>query len=540
MIKNIKRLYDLLTHEQRFKLLRLQFLVFFMALSEVAGVAAIGPFMALVGDMDRLHSEGYIRDVYQLMNFSSPEQFLFWVGVFVLVTLTLAAVFSIYTTWKLSLYAQQVGAEISVRLYIHYMTQPWLFHASVSSVVLTNKIALECNRITNQIIQPLMIMNAKFGLVILMLIMIFLLNPLVALAGLGVFGIAYFILYRYVRHFLGRNGVRMSESNRQRLALMNEGFGGIKDTLLLGRQNDFSKRFELASNEFGYAQGVNRGLSHSPRYAMELIAFSAIIFLVLYLLSAFDGDLGGVLPLLSVYALAGFKLLPAFQQIYVGVAAIKGNMSAYENLESDLIASQEVKTCQGAKDVSKLPLEDSISLNNIVFSYPNQQSAALNYLNIYIPVNKVIGLVGSSGSGKSTAVDVILGLIEPEEGGLLVDGEVVNKRNLRAWQNNIGFVPQTIFLADATIKENIAFGLPIDEIDRERVAKAAEMAHLNEFVQRLPEGLETRVGERGVKLSGGQRQRIGIARALYDDANVLVLDEATSALDGITEQKKKN
>tara|TARA_R100001129_G_scaffold179391_1_gene156151 strand:+ start:744 stop:2603 length:1860 start_codon:yes stop_codon:yes gene_type:complete len=536
MFKRLKTLFLLLTAEQRKRLIRLQFLVVIMAFAELAGVASIGPFMALVGDISLLQGDGTLAQIYTLSGFENPREFLFWLGIAVLLALTAAATVSMFTIWRLSLYAAQVGAEISTRLYKHYMQQSWLFHASGSSSQLTNRIAQESNRVTNLVIQPLVEMNAKGILAIVMATAIFVFNPLVALVGLLVFGVAYLVLYKTVRKRLTKNGREVSQSNQQRFKLMNEGFGGIKDTLLLGRQAEFNKRFENSSETLGRAQGVTRALAQAPRYAMELVAFGAVIFLVLYLLSAYDGNLGNILPVLSVYALAGFKLLPAFQQMYTSLAQVKGNISSFDSIEKDLAASQYIEDIKPSSEFGKLSPKKLITLDNISFNYPDKDAKALSELTLQIPVNQVIGLVGASGSGKSTAIDILLGLIEPQSGSLVIDGEEITGQQKRAWQNNVGFVPQTIFLADSSIRENIAFGIPLDEIDEERVTRASQMAHLEELLERLPEGLNTRVGERGIQLSGGQRQRIGIARALYDNAEVLVLDEATSALDGITEK----
>jgi HlyD family secretion protein len=277
-----------------------------------------------------------------------------------------------------------------------------------------------------------------------------------------------------------------------------------------------------------------------PRYAMELVAFASVILLVLYLLSAYQGDLGTILPVLSVYALAGFKILPALQLVYSSVSQIRGNLAAFEALRDDLrfssISNRGPATAGQPAGADSWVPKHSIQLRDVTFTYPGKQEPALNGLSIEIPANQVIGLVGASGSGKSTAIDLLLGLIEPQQGQLLIDGQPVTASNLRSWQNTLGFVPQLIFLADSSIRENIAFGLPPELIDEERVRRAASMAHLDELLSTLPDGMNTCVGERGVQLSGGQRQRIGIARALYHDADVLILDEATSALDGITEK----
>ncbi|MDW5377014.1 ABC transporter ATP-binding protein [Halomonas sp. HP20-15] len=538
MIKSLAELYSLLTDEQRKKLLKLQILVTLMAFAEIVGVVSIGPFMALVGDMSRLQGEGLIADIYRATGAGSPTSFLLWVGVGVLLMLTLAALISMVTIWRLSLYGARVGVELGNRLFKHYMYQPWTFHAAGNTSQLTNKITQECQRITLSVINPLMLMNAKLVMAIFMLMAIFIYNPLVAIVGLVVFIVAYLLLYATVRRRLIANGTAISEAQTQRYKLIIEGFGGIKDALVLGRQRIFTRRFSEASGYFADAQGVNQALSQAPRYAMELVAFGSVIFLVLYLLATYQGNLGSILPVLSVYALAGFKLLPAFQQVYSSVSQIRGALAAFDTLRDDLRAS-----VAGVNEDNDVPVDvgrwvpqHSIAMQDIVFTYPNKQDPALDGLTLEIPANRVIGLVGASGSGKSTTIDMLLGLIKPSTGRLLIDGQPLEKGDMRAWQNTLGFVPQHIFLTDATIRENIAFGLPPESIDDVRVCRAASMAHLDGLLNELPEGIHTRVGERGVQLSGGQRQRIGIARALYSDAEVLVLDEATSALDGITEK----
>lgn len=539
MLGQLKELYSLLTKDQRNKLLRLQILVVLMSLAEIGGVVSIGPFMALVGDMSQLQNGGIVHRLYQWSGLNDPTVFLFWLGVGVLTVLTLSALVSMFTIWCLSMYGARVGAELSGRLFSHYMHQPWLFHASGSSSQLTNQIAQECQRVTGSIINPFMQMNAKLVMAMLMAAAIFIYNPAVALVGLGVFAFSYLFLYRTVRRQLVRNGKTITQAQRQRFKLMGEGFGGIKDALLLGRQDVFTRRFDKASRDFSRAQGTNQAMSQVPRYAMELIAFGSVIFLILYLLSTYQGDLGTILPILSVYALAGFKMLPAFQQVYTSVSQIRGNLAAFEALRDDLRASAAFvgfRAAGGEERRERWTATQSIQIKNVQFTYPGKCEPALKSLDINIPVNKVIGLVGASGSGKSTVIDLILGLIEPDTGALLIDDLPVTDERRRAWQNSLGFVPQSIFLSDSSILENIGFGLPLEAIDERRVRKAANMAHLDELLSELPSGLNTRVGERGVQLSGGQRQRIGIARALYHDADVLVLDEATSALDGITEK----
>ena len=317
---------------------------------------------------------------------------------------------------------------------------------------------------------------------------------------------------------------------------MNEGFGGIKDVLLLDRSYDFVKRFENSGKIFARAQSVNMSLTQVPRYFMELIAFGTMIGLVLVLVKLHQGNLGAVLPILAVYALAAFKLLPALQQIYGSITQIKGSSAAFESVKDDLLQSNNNKIIKTEAVPVQMKLEKNITLKNIKFNYPNKSRPAVDGVTMTIPANGVVGLVGSSGSGKSTLIDLLLGLLIPQQGELYIDDICITEDNKRAWQNTLGFVPQSIFLSEGSIAENIAFGVPAAEIDMQQVNKAIELSHLKELMEQLPDGMNTKVGERGVQLSGGQRQRIGIARALYHEADVLIFDEATSALDGITEK----
>lgn len=537
MLKVIRQLFSLLTDKQLKQFYTLQVLVVIMAFTELLGIASIAPFMALVGDISILEKNGIFAELYQLSGLNDPMDFLFYTGLIVLVMLTFSTVVSMFTTWKLSIFGARIGTEIADRLYTYYMQQNWQFHASGSSAQLTKQVSTEAIRISNGIVQPLMQMNSKMVLALFISISIVLYDPLIAILGLFIFSLAYFLLYRLVRKKLVSNGQKLSQVATDRFRLMNEGFGGIKDVLLLNRSHDFIERFQDSGKVFARAQGANIAIGQVPRYFIELIAFGAMVSLVLVLIKLHSGNLGEVLPVLAVYALAAFKLLPALQQIYSSVSQIKGNVAAFEAVKGDLEQSFEnAKTATCAFAPLPMELARSVTLNNIKFSYPGKDKPAVNGVNMTIPVNSVIGLVGSSGSGKSTLIDLLLGLLTPQQGNLNIDGVKITSKNKRAWQNLLGFVPQSIFLSEGSIAENIAFGLPVHDIDMSQVMKAVNLAHLTELVEGLPEGVNTKVGERGVQLSGGQRQRIGIARALYHEAKVLVFDEATSALDGITEK----
>jgi HlyD family secretion protein len=323
---------------------------------------------------------------------------------------------------------------------------------------------------------------------------------------------------------------------------MVEGFGGIKDVILLGRQDSFvetHRKLNLVVANINVQQTTFGG---APKFLIQLVAFGLMISLVLYVLKTRDGALGSALPVLAVYAFAAFKLLPAFQQIYMLTTQIQGALPAFRAIEGDLLASLSDpgvgsrKSGKVGKRGIPIALKDGIRFENVSFRYPGKDDLAVDRLDLTIPARKVVGLVGPSGAGKSTLIDLLLALVEPESGRIYVDEKELTQDNKRAWQDSLGFVPQRIFLSDASIRENIAFGLPTQEIDEERIQAAIRMAHLHELILSLPEGANTRVGERGVQLSGGQAQRIGIARALYYGTDVLILDEATAALDGITER----
>lgn len=542
MYSLIKELFSLLTPSQRKRFYSLQVLVILMAIMELVGIASIGPFMALVADPSLLETNPLLASLYQLSGLQTTNQFLFATGVVVLMALTVASCISIITSWRLSLFAFSVGAEIADRLYSHYLKQNWLFHASGSSAQLTKQVATEATRVTVGIIRPLTNLNARAVLALLISTAVVLYNPFVAFAGIAMFVTGYAVIYQLVRKRIVRNGQRISTTHTQRYRLMNEGFGGIKDVLLLNRSEDFINQFNETGKELARAQGVNAALGEAPRYFMELIAFGAMVSLVLALLMLHEGALGQVLPVLAVYALAGFKLMPALQQMYTSITSIKGNTTAFKAIRQDLIASINARNVAEASDrknnQSELNLKsyNNLILENIHFTYPSASKPALDNISLTIPLNTTVGFVGESGSGKSTTIDLILGLINPQQGQLKLDSTAITKDNKRAWQDNIGFVPQSIFLSEGTIAENIAFGIKKEEINLEQVEKTIKLAHLEELVSSLPDGLNTKVGERGIKLSGGQRQRIGIARALYNEASILVFDEATSALDGITEK----
>lgn len=535
----IRELYDVLTRSQLKRLLVLQLLMAIMAFAEVGSVAAIGMFMAVVANENVLGQTHFIGRIYQMTGLGNPAEFIYLVGVIALILLAATALVSMLTVWRAARFSARVGQEIADSLYRYYMHQPWLFHAAGSSAELTKKIAAESYIVSAQIIYPLMQINAKGILTLFMIVGLLILNPWVVLIALVIFGCAYAVLYRMIRQRLVRNGRRISELATRRYKLMAEGFGGIKDVLLLGRQTDFVRRFQASGTKLSRSLSANDALAMAPKNFMDMISFSSVILLVLYLTKNYEGDLASILPVLALYALAGFKVLPGFQQIYHAVATIKASSPAFDSIKDDLKKSHAAEQSAAHSQTENgqiTSFTQAIELRDITFTYPAKLQPALKSVNVRIPANQSVGFAGTTGSGKSTLIDLVMGLLPPDSGQILIDGVPLTPANTRSWQDMIGLVSQSIFLSDASIKENVAFGIPLEKIDTDRVREVLALAHLEEFVAELPDGIESRVGERGVQLSGGQRQRIGIARSLYHNPEVLVFDEATSALDGITEK----
>lgn len=533
MLNFFSDVFKILTPQQRLEFQKLQILILLMAVFEMIGVLSISPFMMLVSDQTIVFKDGVFQRAYEFIGFSSVRSFTLLTGISALIVLAVSASVSMYTVWSLSMFANRVGAEIGDKLYEYYLSSSWLFHTKNHSANLTQKISVETTRLTSMILVSTMRLNARIIVVLILTGLIFFINPEVAISALLIFGFAYYILFKFVRKKLSENSEIISKSNQNRFVLMSEAFGAIKDVLLMNKQLSFLKRFQRYSYDLAKASGLNQAMVEVPRFFMELITFSAIVMLILYLYSDNDADLSTVLPLLSIYALAGFKMLPAFQQIYRSLGQIKGNMAAFYAIKEDLDNYVEKNIFFNNK---RIKLTKSIELSNVLFHYPQKKLYVLNHVNIEIPALKTVGLVGASGSGKSTVLDMILGLIEPESGKILIDGRALKKTDICSWQRSLGYVSQHIYLSDRSLVENVAFGEPLEDIDIDKVMKSLSLAHLDNVISEWPDGINTVIGEQGMQLSGGQRQRLGIARALYRDPEVLFFDEATSSLDGVTEK----
>tara|TARA_Y100001935_G_scaffold254143_1_gene262238 strand:+ start:91 stop:1389 length:1299 start_codon:yes stop_codon:yes gene_type:complete len=361
-----------------------------------------------------------------------------------------------------------------------------------------------------------------------------LIDPLTALTAFFAFGLIYSVLYFFIKNVLESIGTDRLAANTERFKSSNETFSLIKEIKILGKEHHYLSIFNLATKKFTDKETSMQSIGALPRYFIEMVVFSALICIVLFNLTD-DFAMSSLIPLLALYAFAAYRLIPSLQVIFGNVTLFKASVS-YLDLISERYKDLDLKGTF-KNDKSRLNFKEKIELVDISYRYPETDKDALSNVKLEIPLCNIIGIIGSTGSGKTTIVDLILGLLTPSQGSLFVDGVEIGSENVRQWQLSLGYVPQHISLVDESITANIALGECLDDIDKQSVISAAKVANIHDFiVSDLREGYETKVGEKGIRLSGGQRQRIGIARALYNKPDVIILDEATSALDNETEQ----
>ena len=506
-----------------------------MAFFEVVGVASILPFMSMVLDPDQISSNQILSFLFNFFKFDNVETFLFYSGVAVLVLLAFSNFFSAFMYWAITYFSKMQGHIISMRLLKHYLSNNYLFFIERNSSDLGKNILSEIDRVVKGVVLQALQAISKAILTIVVFTFLIYINPFIAIISVLSIGGAYFIFYIISRSYLSTIGEKQSIALFHRYRTVDEAMMGIKDIKLKSLERNFIARFRQPSIDNARFSAQGLVIAILPRYLLETVAFGGIISIILILLSN-DVLISEIIPVLSLYAVAGYRLLPAVQNIYSAQSMIKYNRPALMIIINDLKEIETEEKNELSNEVDQMiKFDRKITVNDIFFKYPKSKKNVIDGISLSILKNTSIGFAGSTGSGKTTLIDVILGLLDPKKGNIIVDDTIINNQNLLSWQNKISYVPQTIFLIDESISSNIAFGIKREEIDHDKVAKAAQLANLDRFVEDLPEKYDTLVGENGVKLSGGQRQRIGIARALYNEPEVLVLDEATSALDGITE-----
>jgi ATP-binding cassette, subfamily B, bacterial PglK len=532
----LTRLWRLLEGADRRRILWIVPLLVVSAGVEIVGVAAVLPFLALLADPGSVVSLPLVGPTLDAWADGDPLALLRLSGALLATFLVLANVLVMLTQWWLFSFSWSLNHRLSARLLAHYLAQPYAFALTRNTAALANKVVVEVRQLIEQGVQSGLEIVTRSAVIGGLVGFLVLLDPLLAVTVFGVLGLAYGGLFTLTRHYLGRIGRESVRAGAGRMKAVNEALGGFKELKVLGREAAAFAQYTGPSRRYGEVQAAQRALSTLPRYGLEAIAVGSMVLLAA-LLAGRDGAFASTLPLLGAYAFAGLRLMPAMQTLFAAVARSRFAVGSLESVESDL-SSGDREHDVFAPTPPAPPFERSIVLRDVTFAYPGREEPILRGITLEIPRRRSVAIVGRTGSGKTTAVDVLLGLLEPSSGGIELDGRAVQGDDLRSYRQLFGYVPQGVFLLDDTVTRNVAFGLPDAAIDVEAVRRACELAQIASFVEtELPEGYDTIVGERGIRLSGGQRQRIGVARALYGQPEVLVFDEATSALDVHTERQ---
>ena len=540
-MKQLLKAYGLLNAAEQRQAGGIVVLVTVIALFDTLGAVSIMPFLAVLANPGMIETNETLAWLSSWLGGPSNEDFLFFLGFGSFGLLVLSAVVRSVGLFLVNRFAQMRGYSIGARMMETYLRRPYTYYLNRHTGDMVKDLMSEIPMMMSQIYHPAINLIAQSVLLVVLVILLVVVNPGVALIGVLVLSASYGAIYLVVRSYLfhvGRERV-LRYTERQRLA--NEALGGIKAIKLQGREVFYRDAFDRVTRRIAVIQADAATLTTVPRYMIEAIAFGGVILLALGLMVQYKdsetGALAQVLPLLGFYAFAGYRILPAVQGIYQSVSQIRSGLASLDGIAADL-DGRDLLPALPETPAKALPFVDRVELDNLGFQYPVSGAPSLQGISLTIKAGTTLGIVGSTGAGKTTLIDLFLGLLTPDTGEIRVDGALVTPQNLRGWQADLGYVPQEIFLLDASVAENIALGMKPEDIKMDQVREAARMAQILEFVEtQMPQGFATAVGERGVRLSGGQRQRIGIARALYNNPGILVFDEATSALDNLTEQE---
>ena len=511
-----------------------------MALLDTIGIASILPFVAVLTNPTLIETNIILNIMFQALGkfgVITNEEFLFILGILVFVLLITSIIFKALTTYAQVQFIQMLEFSIGKQLVKRYLNQTYSWFLSRNSADLGKTILSEVAQVITHGVNPLMELITKGILATLIITLLVTIDLKLALIVSLSLGCVYLLIFYFVRKFLNRSGEERLKNNQLRFTAVSEAFGAIKEIKVGGLEEVYINGFSNSAQIYARTLASSQAIGQLPRFILEAITFGGILLIIIYMMDQ-TGSFNNSLPIISLYVFAGYRLIPALQQIYSSFTQLTFVRPSINKLHSDL---KNLKLFNQNQVQEILTFNKSITLNRIHYNYPNTSRSALKDINLTIPTKSIVGLIGPTGCGKTTTVDIILGILQPQKGTLEIDGKVITEQNLRSWQQLIGYVPQHIYLSDDTVEANIAFGEKIEDINQDMVEKAAKIANLHQFVvDELPKKYQTIIGERGVRLSGGQRQRIGIARALYHDPKVLILDEATSALDNQTEEAVMN
>ena len=508
-------------------------LVMVSACAEIVSIGAVVPFVAVLAQPDRVLRQPTVARLAHAWHITSASEIVLPLTLAFAAIAVVAACIRTLLLWSSTRFTFVAGADLSNEVYRRTLYQPYRVHIARGTSDIISAITTKIGGTVLGVILPLLTLISATTSLLAIMIALLIIDPAVAIAAAGGFGVTYGATTWLSRRRLRRNSQRIATAQTDVVKALQEGLGGIRDVLLDGTQSTYCEIYRRADRELRHAQGSNIFIAQNPRYVVEAVGMVLIATLA-YVLTGEPGGIAGAIPILGTLAIAAQRLLPTLQQSYTSWATMAGSHALLADT-LDLL-DQPLPDDARVRDISPLGFERTIRFRDVRFRYADDGPWVLSDINLTIAKGARIGIVGATGSGKSTLTDLLMGLLAPTGGDLLVDDCSVRGNKLRAWQRTIAHVPQAIYLADASVAENIAFGQPARSIDMERVRDAAARAQIADFVARQPGGYAARVGERGVRLSGGERQRIGIARALYKNASVLILDEATSSLDNITER----
>jgi len=508
-------------------------LMLLTSFAEVASIGAILPFLAVLTAPDAIFDHASARWVIELLKLTSADQLLLpLTSIFCLAALVAGAM-RLLLLWASTRLSFAIGADLSIDIYRRTLYQSYAIHIERNSSEVINGISSKVNGVTYSTLMSTLTIISSSLMLVAILCALMAVDPIIAMVAIIGFGALYVIIIGMNRRQLLSNSQRIAHESTQVIKALQEGLGGIRDVLIDGTQETYCRIYQAADLPLRRAQGNNAFISNSPRYGVESLGMILIAVLAYTLAQQVDG-LAKTIPTLGALALGAQRLLPVLQQGYAAWSSLKGGQASLH--DTLLLLNQPLPDHANLPRPQLIPFERCISLEEVSFRYSEDTSWVLRGLNLELKKGERLGIIGVTGAGKSTLIDLVMGLLDPVEGALKIDGQTVAPENRRSWQKHIAHVPQSIYLSDSTIEANIAFGIPDDEIDHQRVKVAAFKAQISELIDMWPEKYQTIVGERGIRLSGGQRQRIGIARALYKQADVIIFDEATSALDNSTEQ----
>jgi ATP-binding cassette, subfamily B, bacterial PglK len=522
--------------KQQFFLIMLVALI--MSIFQAVGVASVFPFISLIMKPDIIFENKKLLWLYQFLHFTNTRSFIIVVGILIVGTIIIGNLISALAVWLKSRYVWRRSHDLSVALLRQYLSFPYSYFLNRNTADIGKNVLAEVQVLTQSFMIPIFEMLIDMVLVSFIFLALILISPLSAIVIFVVFCICYWAIYQFGlrRQLKARGGKRLKE-NTERFKTVSEALGGIKDIKILGREEFFLDKFREHSLRFSILHSWYETAGQLPRYFIEIVASGSVFYFIFFLMLS-GSNIKQAIPMISFFGFAGYRLMPVMNRMFQAFTKLQFNKAVLDKIYNDLNPdirkySSLVSEFHTAQVIC---FEKQISFNELYFSYPGTNKNVLNGINLIIKKNTVVAIVGSTGCGKTTFIDNLLGLLTSTGGSMEIDGVKIEGENVKGWQKRIGYVPQYIYLSDDSIKRNIAFGLPENLISSKAVEKAAGIANLHDFIiGTLSHGYDTVVGERGIRLSGGQRQRVGIARALYNDPDVLVFDEATSSLDGITE-----